>query len=141
MQKYAFNMKKYAANMHKICRKYAKNMPLHRLQHSKYAQNMHKICSICNKICKKYAKNMQNMHKSMYLHILHIYALPTLLMYAVIICKNMNCICKICLSLYIACFAFLCAWPWFSQFWPIPMSKTTRPERLGDCDPPILNCQ
>ena len=28
----------------------------------------------------KYAKNMQNIHKSMYWHILHIYALPTLLM-------------------------------------------------------------
>ena len=28
----------------------------------------------------QYAKNMLNMHKSMCLHILHIYALPTLLM-------------------------------------------------------------
>ena len=80
-------------NMHQICIKYAskmmmikhaKNMPLHRLQHSKYAKNMQKICKkyaqYATKICKKYAKNMQNMHKSMYLHILHIYALPTLLM-------------------------------------------------------------
>ena len=70
--------------MQKICRKYAKNMSLNRLQHSKYmicklhAKNMQKICSICKKICKKI--NMQNMHKSMYWHILHIYALPTLLM-------------------------------------------------------------
>ena len=47
------------ANMQKICKKYAKNM-----------LNMQQ----------KYATNMQNMHKSMYLHILHIYALPTLLM-------------------------------------------------------------
>ena len=59
-------------------------MPLHRLQHSKYAKNMQKICQkyaqYATKICNKYAINMQNMHKSMYLHILHIYALPTLLM-------------------------------------------------------------
>ena len=59
-------------------------MPLHRLQHSKYAKNMQKICNkyaqYAPKICNKYAFNMQNMHKSMYLHILHIYALPTLLM-------------------------------------------------------------
>ena len=47
------------ANMQIICKKYAKNM-----------LNMQQ----------KYATNMQNMHKSMYLHILHIYALPTLLM-------------------------------------------------------------
>ena len=66
--------------MQKICKKYAKNMPLHRLQHSKYAIYMQKICSICNKNMQKICKNMQNMHKSMYLHILHIYALPTLLM-------------------------------------------------------------
>ena len=32
------------------------------------------------KYAKKYAKKMQNMHKSMCWHILHIYALPTLLM-------------------------------------------------------------
>ena len=59
-------------------------MSLHRLQHSKYAKNMQKICKkyaqYATKICNKYAINMQNMHKSMYLHILHIYALPTLLM-------------------------------------------------------------
>ena len=48
--------------MQKICKKYAKNM-----------LNMQQ----------KYATNMQNMHKSMYLHILHIYALPTLLMFRV----------------------------------------------------------
>ena len=45
---------------------------------------MQKICikyaQYATKICNKYAFNMQNMHKSMYLHILHIYALPTLLM-------------------------------------------------------------
>ena len=61
-------------------------MSLHRLQHSKYAKNMQKICKkyaqYATKICNKYAINMQNMHKSMYLHILHIYALPTLLMSA-----------------------------------------------------------
>ena len=74
--------------MQKICKKYAKNMSLHRLQHSKYAKNMQKICKkyaqYATKICKKYAINMQNMHKSMYWHILHIYALPipTLLMSA-----------------------------------------------------------
>ena len=70
--------------MQYICSKYAKNMRLHRLQHSKYAKNMQKICNkyaqYATKICNKYAFNMQNMHKSMYLHILHIYALPTLLM-------------------------------------------------------------
>ena len=59
-------------------------MPLHRLQHSKYANYMQIICKkyaqYATKICKKYAINMQNMHKSMYRHILHIYALPTLLM-------------------------------------------------------------
>ena len=59
-------------------------MPLHGLQHSKYAKYMQKICKkyaqYSTKICNKYAINMQNMHKSMYLHILHIYALPTLLM-------------------------------------------------------------
>ena len=84
MQKYAFNMYKYAANMHKTCKEYAKNIPLHRLRHSKYANYMQKICKkyalYATKICKKYAQNMQNMHISMYLHILHIYALPTLLM-------------------------------------------------------------
>ena len=32
------------------------------------------------KYAKKYENIMQNMHESMYLHILHIYALPTLLM-------------------------------------------------------------
>ena len=63
--------------MHQISRKYAENMPLHRLQHSKYAIYMQKICSICNKNMQKYAIDMQNMHKSMYWHILHIYALPT----------------------------------------------------------------
>ena len=60
-------------------------MSLRRLQHSKYAKNMQKICKkyaeYATKICNKYAFNMQNMHKSMYLHILHIYALPTLLMF------------------------------------------------------------
>ena len=70
--------------MQKICKLYAKNMQLHRLQHSKYANYMQKICKkyaqYATKICNKYAINMQNMHKSMYLHILHIYALPTLLM-------------------------------------------------------------
>ena len=75
---------KYAINMQYKCSKYAKNMLLHRLQHSKYAKNMQKICKkyaeYATKICNKYAFNMQNMHKSMYLHILHIYALPTLLM-------------------------------------------------------------
>ena len=43
--------------MHQICRKYAENMPLHRLQHSKYAEYMQKICSICNK---NMQKNMQS---------------------------------------------------------------------------------
>ena len=85
MQKYEFNMYKYAVNMHKICTKYAQNMPLHRLQHGKYAiyTSMQfickKICSICNKNMQKICKNIQNMHKSMYLHI---YALPALLMTA-----------------------------------------------------------
>ena len=66
-------------------------MPLHRLQHSKYADYMPNICinmqkkkkamhKYAKKKCKEYAKNMQNMHKSMYWHILHIYAVPTLLM-------------------------------------------------------------
>jgi len=49
---------------------------------------MQKICKkyaqYATKICNKYAINMQNMHKSMYLHILHIYALPTLLMRCVL---------------------------------------------------------
>ena len=36
------------------------------------------------KYAKKYAINMQNMHKSMYWHILHICALPTLLMLLVL---------------------------------------------------------
>ena len=40
---------------------------------------MKKYARYATKICNKYANNMQNMHKSMYLHILHIYALPTLL--------------------------------------------------------------
>ena len=61
-------------------------MPLLRLQHCKYADYMHKICKkyaqYAIKTCKKYAKNMQNMHKSMYWHILHIHALPTLLISA-----------------------------------------------------------
>ena len=69
--------------MQQICTKYAKNMPLHRPQHSKYATYMQfickKICSICNKNMQKICKNIQNMHKSMYLHI---YALPALLMTA-----------------------------------------------------------
>ena len=60
MQKICHYIDFNIANMQFICKKYAQ-----------YA----------TKICKKYAKNMQNMHKSMYLHILHIYALPTLLMY------------------------------------------------------------
>ena len=55
---YAYNMYKYASNMHQICIKYTENMPLHRLQHSKYAdymqKNMQKICSICNKNMQKY---------------------------------------------------------------------------------------
>ena len=59
MQKICHYIDFNIANMQFICKKYAQ-----------YA----------TKICKKYAKNMQNMHKSMYLHILHIYALPTLLM-------------------------------------------------------------
>ena len=62
--------------MQQICKKYAKNIPLHRLQHSKYANYMQKMCikyaQYATKICNKYAINMQNMHKSMYLHILHI---------------------------------------------------------------------
>ena len=82
------NMHLICINMHIICTKYAKKIckkvPLHRLQKSKYAiickKNMQKICQYATKKCKKYAKNMQNMHKSKYLHILHIYALPTLLM-------------------------------------------------------------
>ena len=69
-------------------------MSLHRLQHSKYAKNMQKICKkyaqYATKICNKYAINMQNMHKSMYLHILHIYALPTLLMTDRVLTLNMN---------------------------------------------------
>ena len=63
--------------------KYAENMPLHRLQHGKYANYMQIICKkyaqYSTKICKKYAINVQNMHKSVYWHILHIYALPTVL--------------------------------------------------------------
>ena len=59
MQKICHYIDFNIANMQKICKKYAKNM-----------LNMQQ----------KYATNMQNMHKSMYLHILHIYALPTLLM-------------------------------------------------------------
>ena len=44
-------------------------------------KKMQKICSnMPKKKCKQYANNIQNMHKSMYWHILHIYALPTLLM-------------------------------------------------------------
>ena len=77
---------KYPENIqiHHICIKYAQNMPSNRLQHSKYADYMQKISKkysqYANKICKKHAKNMQNMHKSMYWHILHIHAPPTLLM-------------------------------------------------------------
>ena len=95
MHIYAQNMHLSCINMHTICiniHKYELNMQI-------YATNMHKI--VCNYIdfnianmqiiCKKYAKiysicnknmqkNMQNMHKSMYWHILHIYALHTLLM-------------------------------------------------------------
>ena len=52
-------------------------------------KNMQKICKkyaeYAAKICNKYALNMQNMHKSMYLHILHIYALNMHL-----ICRNMH---------------------------------------------------
>ena len=55
-------------------------MQLPKLQHSKYAKKIcKKYAQYTTKICNKYAINMQNMHKSMYLHILH-YALPTLLM-------------------------------------------------------------
>ena len=49
------------------------------------AMNMQKIIKYAQyaiKTCKTNAKNMQNMHKSMYWHILHIHALPTLLISA-----------------------------------------------------------
>ena len=62
-------MYKYASNMNQICKKYAENMPLHRLQHSKHANYM-----------QKYAKKMQLICRLCIRHILRIYALPTLLM-------------------------------------------------------------
>ena len=69
----------------KLCRKYAENMPLHKLQHSKNMQiickkNMQKNMLNMQQKYAKICKNMQNMHKSMCWHILNIYALPTLLM-------------------------------------------------------------
>ena len=62
--------------MHQICIKYAKNRPLHRLQHFNIA-NMQIIC-------RKYASNMLNMQQK----------------YA----KNMQKICRICISLCICIF-------------------------------------
>ena len=82
------NMHLICINMQQICTKYAKNMQ--KICH--YIDfNIANMQFICKKYAKnmldmqqKYAKNMQkkrkNMHKSVYLHILHIYALPTLLM-------------------------------------------------------------
>ena len=62
-----------AKNMQKICHYIDFKIAICKL----YAKNLQKICSICI----KYAINMQNMHRSMYLHILHIYMhSPTLLM-------------------------------------------------------------
>ena len=40
-------------------KKYAENMPLHRLQHSKFANYMQKICKNNAQYATKYAKNMQ----------------------------------------------------------------------------------
>ena len=82
--KYANHMLKICIYMLKICSKYAFNMQkiCHYIDFN--IANMQIICKkyaqYATKICNKYAINMQNMHKSMYLHILHIYALPTLLM-------------------------------------------------------------
>ena len=90
INKYAYNIYKYASNMHqickKLCRKYAENMPLHKLQHSK---NMQIICKkICKKICSICNKNMQ---------------------------KNMQKKCRICISLCVGIFCIymhspLCWW-------------------------------
>ena len=88
MHKYAFNMDKHASNMHQICIKYAENMQkiCHYIDFiianmqitcKKYAKSMLNMQQKCAKKC---AINMQNMHKSMYWHIVYIYALPTLLM-------------------------------------------------------------
>ena len=81
----------YADYMHKMCKnmlyiKYALNMQIHAKFCIKYAITKTYYCKYAKKICKKYAKeyakeyaknmqNMQNMHKSMYWHILHIYEL------------------------------------------------------------------
>ena len=78
--------------MYNICKKYVFNMQIYAKLCINYAfaqtslrqickKKMQKICSnMPKKKCKQYANNIQNMHKSMYWHILHIYALPTLLM-------------------------------------------------------------
>ena len=65
-------MQKICKKLAKICRYIDFNIANMQIICKKYAQ-------YATKICNKYAINMQNMHKSMYLHILHIYALPTLL--------------------------------------------------------------
>ena len=56
--------------MQKICHYIDFNIANMQIKYAQYA----------TKYAKNMQKNMQNMHKSMYLHILHIYALPTLLM-------------------------------------------------------------
>ena len=71
MQVYATICTKYAITQdstQQICRIIAGYMQTICKQYAQYA----------TKICKKHAFNMQNMHKSMYWHNLHICAFPTL---------------------------------------------------------------
>ena len=80
--------------MHEICQKYAGNMQIYDKNMQVYAKNMQEICkkyANIQTVLVEYAKNMQ-------------------LKYAEI-CKF---ICKICRSLYIAYFAFICT-PYFAD--------------------------
>ena len=123
--------------MQKICKKYARNMlkyayymPLHPINMQLYEPNMQKLCKyidcisqICKKRCTKYARNMLE-----YAGYMQIYA-KNMQVYAKNmqeICKYINCInricknmqwkyavicsfiCKICRSVCIAYFAFIC---------------------------------
>ena len=83
MHTYAYNMQTMCRQCADICIKYAQichnidfNIAHKQIICIKYAKNM---LNMQQKYAKN-ANNMQNMHKSMYWHILHIYALPTLLM-------------------------------------------------------------
>ena len=109
MQLYVRNMQVICNYMSEICKKYAQYIDCISQIWKKYALNMPEICTNMQIICSYMLKICSYMPKICNKYAQYIDCISRICKkYAAKICRNMQFICKICISLYIAYIAFIC---------------------------------